>query len=90
MPRVIPYYYHYGLLTKLTITDKGGEGVQTPPNMADIICEQSLSRCDHTGGNLFTASTSVAAADPGGKLSQVNAGWGDSVLGPGGHRSWEK
>ena len=26
----------------LTITDKGG-GVQTPPHMADIICEQSLS-----------------------------------------------
>ena len=25
----------------LTLTDKGG-GVQTPPNMADIICEQSL------------------------------------------------
>ena len=30
-----------GVSQLLTITDKGG-GVQTPPNMADIICEQSL------------------------------------------------
>ena len=30
-----------GVSQLLTITDKGG-GVQTPPNMADIICEQSI------------------------------------------------
>ena len=30
-----------GVSQLLTITDKGG-GVQTPPNIADIICEQSL------------------------------------------------
>ena len=26
----------------LTIAYKGGRGVKTPPNMADIICEKSL------------------------------------------------
>ena len=31
-----------GLSQLLTIAVKWGRGVQTPPNMADIICEQSL------------------------------------------------
>ena len=31
-----------GVSQLLTITDKGGGRVQTPLNMADIICEQSL------------------------------------------------
>ena len=32
-----------GVIQLLTITDKGGGGGQTPPKMADIICEQSLT-----------------------------------------------
>ena len=32
-----------GVSQLLTITDEGGGGVHTPPNMADIICEQSLT-----------------------------------------------
>ena len=31
-----------GSVNFLTITDKGGIGVKTPPKTADIICEQSL------------------------------------------------
>ena len=31
-----------GVSQFLTNADKRGRGVQTPPNMADIICEQSI------------------------------------------------
>ena len=41
-----------GVSQLLTITDKGGGGPDPPPNMADIICEQSL--------NINTAQINIA------------------------------
>ena len=38
-----------GVSQLLTIADKGGRGGPEPPNMADIICEQSLTNGDPVG-----------------------------------------